>query len=295
MKNNLPFCYALGFDRTQKALLITFNKGFIPEMNKLLSHTHPFIQELVSTIQKPYHFEGFIGIGTRFGFEEQWIVSGQTQSTITCSFRLSPIKQQSEQNCSFCNNDGSDCFSCGGTGKTLELVSNTYLSSGLKTLYCLTTFFHTKLRKYDECNTSIQAYIPQILHIMISEKNTVRDIDGWICKSVLPWIKQATKEERDLITLCMLEVHEYLTLDKNIPRSFSISHHETKFGLDIPGNACGAGTYDAQKSSLWKTGEEIGSHNVHTIAQQMTLIAGFACLSELVDAWIAQKQNRDVK
>ena len=263
----------------------------MPRLVEIFTSETPLMEHMYKIHPVPHNFGNIGKPGLPFGFEDQFQFENEDADTFTYRWTIPPAKKYTGKKCPYCNGTregefGSQCFNCHDGNETTS-VEDTYISSGLKTFYCLTEIMSALLLDYVCGESKIETSTrKQLIHLEIASTPGYGTayVSGWVDDSILGWIKDDNSEEKPIIA-AMKCVEKRMWLCEPDHFSFRFIWNGENFGLEVPGNACDVGTYYGHMN-MYHTGKALGCHNTDNSSQQLYFIAGFATLNDEVEKWL---------
>lgn len=287
----LPRCYALSWDPKKVSLLFKIEKTTMPRLVEIFTNETPLMEHMYKIHPVPHNFGNIGKTGLPFGFEDQFKFESEDAGTFTYRWTIPPAKKYTGKKCPRCKGTGKSdfdqkCFDC-DNGKEKVHTEDTFISSGLKTFYCLTQIMSALLLDYVCGESKIEtSERKQLVHLEIASTPGYGTayVGGWVDDAIFDWIKDENSEEKPIIE-AMEGVDERLWLRKPYHFSFQFIWNGENFGLQVPGNACDVGTYYGMMN-MYHIGKALGCHNTDNSSQQLCFIAGFATLNDEVEIWL---------
>lgn len=277
-RTNIPCWYELSWLEEEALVALRIS-------NDIAMNFTPISEDapIVASLGEEFGFRGFTGVLTEnFGFNDGLRRGDEKQGFVEFLVEMPVVRQKTKTPCGRCSGSGQKeptndkCFSCDGTRKEHIHVweKAEEISASLSVLLRLLEFPPDK---------DTTATFPQLLTVTSLTRKT-RECGLWgtygpaLCRwlssrganTEIPEMVQAMKTAH----VCMLGAREHFEWDF---RAY-IADQRGWLNVDCPGDACGL--HPVHGSVGKREGYEFSCHNVDTVAQQLTLLAGLGALHD---------------
>jgi len=289
IRENIPCWYELSWDKEKTAIILRIHRDFV-ETVPIITSEHWMIKSLMGK----FKFQNFFGdLKKDFGFSEGIFKNlGEVKNDFfEYLIPIPKIKTKTDDPCKECEGTGKDlmakeffqekrgCLHCGGTGK--EYLLDWKAAHAVSATF---TFFFS-FSNYPAKETS--AIFPQLMTIetMTDACTHGGSLSGEFSVPLVKWLRSIYQgQDTSVPEISQAMKSTYISLfgelglfDKYSFKAY-IGNQGGGLVADCPGQACGI--HPSNWDMREKEGYQFSCHNVDTAAQQITLLAGLAALSE---------------
>ncbi len=281
-RKDIPCWYEIGWDAKKTAFILRIHKDFIRNAGTIKSSA-PILAELM----KKFKFSSFAGdlAGKFLGFDKVLKNIGEADGFISFIGRVPVTERKTDKKCQYCNGSGRDpilewnkCWRC--KGQKYEI------SDERKTTYALSLSLEVFVNfafspKRHTSSKSVQ--LMQVGLVLRHEPDrAVVGIGGEISRALHNWIRSLGENvELEESSLAMKSAwFKMRPFSKSVydRRDYTAVIRDVGFvSMDCPGDACGVFTDRDYPND--EGGCRLADHNVDTVFQQLTLLAGLAALN----------------
>ncbi len=278
---DLPCWYELNWDSAKTAFILNVHNDFI-HAKGAISGSAPIVKLLKRGFQLK-SFEGNFAADS-FGFEGALKRIGQNNGFASFIGVIPEGEIKTDVQCSHCHgsrkdaiNEDMDCLSCRGTGYKLE--------SRMEGAYALSLTLETFFRFAFDPEQRTSAKIPQLMNVEMilsrRESGLAVGIGGEISRAFWTWMiaHGPDRQLKDVVSAMRAAWYKISPFYKlwHLDDDFSAEIREDGWmAMDCPGDRCGV--FPSHIGLRPHQGYEFGCHNVDTVDQQLTLLAGLAAL-----------------
>jgi len=276
LHENIPCWYEISWQETPPALILKIHKEFIDSTEHDFTQA-PIIKHFKSELNLPEFEDDFnknIGFGGIFKYK------GEKDNFIEFLIEVPQVKKYPGTKCKECGGTGWNeerdmrCFYCeGGKKWTMDWKDATKISATFTVL--------TSWLMYPQINTSCFYY--QMMTVQTITQNNIHggSLSGDCSIPFKIWCESKGRVELpEVIDAMKAAYRKMVGLREFSEYSINAWIDNGKFILNCPGDACGL--HPSDWHSCKEEGFEFSCHNVDSSIQQITLLAGLACLCDTI-------------
>lgn len=276
--------YQLSLNEKTASLTCTADKSVILKLLEL-GESGGVIDDMINT----FSFKNFVNNpkAKNYGFNGCFTIVPGPSSDSVCFIAKIPPLFENVGLCDYCKGSGnflgSQCFFCDNTGRNYNqcYVQGYELSASLN-LIMQAALTITEQSKNNQS---------QLISIMLETGDRPSaDIEGELSSILVNWLaKNSIRFEKEFapkIITAMAKVYKKLHPNYRLVHKSgfrAVLHNDWHLLLDCPGNACGINALDPNGDGNKNAGYKFSCHNVHSVVQQLTLLAGLIKLCDLYE------------
>jgi len=276
-RKNIPCWYELSWRSKTPAIILRIHRDFLKEI-KIDFQNAPIVKSLMNG----FEFAEFSGdFEQDIGFNKVFKHGKEKDGFISFAAKIPKIKKLTDRKCWQCGGSGKDdlrdmeCLLCDGKGR--DYIMDWHLaeaiSASFSVLFMVLSF----------CEKDTSAPFPQLMTV---ETITRRDshggsLGGDVGISLRQWLISVSHCGVPEITAAMKTAYGRMFELRYYHRDFDFCVNVRECGgftADCPGDACGIHPNDWYMRN--GEGYQFTCHNVDTVGQQLTLLAGLAALHD---------------
>ncbi len=256
-EEDLPAWYELGWDAAACALVLHVHEDFVKEKIQEIGDLKkaPIVEDLMSR----FAFSGCnFDWETGFGFNNASIRREDVNGFRTFSFALPVIKASNR------------------VASIPSLLPAEAISASLMVFSLLS-------RYYESRTSASRSQLLVFQSIASTQTCYGHAMDGEYSRKLVAWIRNLPDESLEDITGVMRQAYDRMlpVYKKIFQWEYRVFHDDSgRLILDCPGNACGIGPDEMSYEDHEEEGYGWNCHNLDTVIQQLTLLAGLAALHD---------------
>jgi len=289
IKENIPCWYELSWKGEKPAIILRIHRDFIKAVPSITPE-----HSIVKALMGQFKFQNFCGnFEGNFGFDEGAFenLGGVKNGFFEYLVPIPKIKVETGKPCKECKGSGKDpynqkygledreCIHCNGSGK--EYFYNWQLANAVSA--GLSIFF--RISHYHEKETSTSLPQLMIVDTIIDHGMHGGSLGGEFSIPLTKYLASLYQgRDTAILEISQATKTAYATIFGDVKRCndyyFRAYVGSESGGLvaDCPGDACGIHPSDWHREK--ERGYQFSCHNVDTVAQQITLLAGLAALHD---------------
>lgn len=284
---NMPRWYTLSMDEKNGGLHLLIDRKFAETID--IPSGAPIVQHYTDYLSLGGLFDRFSPImGNEFGWNGSLKKVNEDENILDYFFAFPKMRIETHFTCFKCDGTGEREF-FGGVCPYCEGDKKHFVwdwRAGTISAASLSIFF--RLSDFYEGETFSKK--PQLITLktIIQDGNGGGSLDGMFSEKMGTFLRETTDEFVSSVSQAMICAHKNMDMLRSYNRhSFRHNLNGGRTHLSCPGNACNvvfeASDYDRQ------IGGNISCHNVDSVLQQITLLAGLAKLCDLHDEFALLK------